>query len=413
MNNNPDNRLPPASDPEVENEYELIWHGQSRQVDVIHLIPHKLLMVAHDQPGQGKMRLRSGQILNSNENLTRRNGYNPDNPGEMNYQRYENAYDAIRGLAIIDQRYQELELPKLQAWQRDTQSLILFSMDLRQHKDLDPADLILEAMIGEMTALRDFFRDEEKVKARNTIAQMTLFDRLGRRNLGRLPPMGLAAKGAIGRRSRNVRHIGLHMKRRVVLLAEYLDQVCQLGERAALVATKALNCLAQPAYQHSRTRLAKMAAELDRQADILGMVYLRPFGPWSFDHSSDDLYEAAEQLNIGDWKASLLPLQRVRNSMFQMSLRRQMERLVFLLSRSVKLEAPWSIQAWIKAQKLLVGVRADITSINEEVAFRNPVLKKVRPNLNRALGVIASKEKGFLLKERQVFDLLKKACVSI
>ncbi|MBU1705371.1 hypothetical protein KKG19_01415 [Patescibacteria group bacterium] len=390
----------------------IIWRKQHVDLKLVVLIPDRLYLVAQDLLISDQV-LKSGEILVANKELTRRNGFDPSDAKQINFARYQNVYDAIRGLSMADKRYQAHELPANETWQEGLHELALMVTDLRPTNGYDPVSEIFLCMANALVAELRYLRDPDKMKAKEKTLLLVPMDKLGRHNPNRLPLRIFSAQDALARRRSKTRTIGLHMDLRVMVLADYLDLTFRVRDQTHLLAHRIFEN-GVSLRQASEARRQHVYQELMEQAQVLSGIYLRPFGPWSYRQTANDLSQAALLIAVGDMDPADVFLMRALYSMSLVTCRRALERLLLVVSRADKLKQTISTKAWLQADNILHYVREELSEVENNASFRNTkVLALMRQNLHAAMRAIKTDYPAEGQREKAVYQALKQACKAI
>ena len=391
---------------------KIIWQKEEAEVLLEVLWPNSLYIVANDTMVQQK-KLKEGEILVSNLELTRRNGYDVNDQEQINFMRYKNIYEVMRGLGVIQKRYDTFEIPLNQMWRDGLHELLLLTVNWQKIEEQDDPIADTFALLRDSLIRRDLFlRNEEKIKARQQTQSLEANDSLGRFNPHRLPLKIFSAQDVLSRRKDSTRKIAVKVDLRVMVLADYLDVVFQIRDQVELQVKKFLTM--KKKKKNSLVQKQQMISQILELSAILQNVHLRPFGPWSYRHSADDLAEAVIFLKTGDREAVDFFLQRVQYSMRLINCRRSLERVLFLLSRAKKLKMVFSERSWQQAVKVFLVVRIELNKISEKTYFRNEkILPLMRQNLHAAIRESHANYSLEGKKEKEVYKALKKACTIV
>jgi hypothetical protein len=318
-------------------QVDLVWHGKRLyRLDLFQLVQDRLYVVTENMKTHSG-RLLEGEILSANLRLTRRNGFNPNDPEQINYHRYRNIYEAMRGLGMARRKYDALEVPDLHVWKEGLQQLLIMVGDFTVGGGQDLAAEIFAAMVKEQAERQQWVEDPDKVKAYEQTIGLTLHDSRDRFNPGRLPLKIFSAKDALTRRQGKTRIIGLKMDGRVAVLAAHLVALLAKRDEIEVAVCRLLqnNRVFGPKFDAGL--LQRKAAAMEEYATTLFHIHTRPFGPWSFRHTAKDLVEAATFLRAGDQQAARVFLERIKAAMHLVYLRVQFERVLTVVSRAERL----------------------------------------------------------------------------
>lgn len=358
----------------------------------------------------GKIRFLEGDVLSRNLELTARNGFNPEVEAEQNFIRFHNSYDAKRGLAMVGTQGERVELPALESTEDEVSELALMAINLRGPQADEFLTLLFESVAAGTAARLDGVRNPHKVAVRERLTDLKVSPK--RRNALRLLRKLLEAERELIARKREQGEVSLSMDRRALIMATYHEKALGIAHRIERAVELTLGDKKIFGDQPVTAEIRKKADDMAAFVPQLRQVHIRPFGPWSYRHSADDLDGAAGDLREGNLPYAGTKLWRVRRSMGLVFLRRDAERTLTVLSRAVHTKTAICPEAWVQITSQLESVQSILRDESWEEGFRNKVLPHVREHLDKAIRASQSK-KGSQKRLKGTYTALKKALKAI
>lgn len=347
------------------------------QFELEELLPGRLYIVTHPYRN-GDLILREGEVLSRNLELSERLELDPKRQGDEVFLVYPDIYDALRGFLQIPRQYERVELPRLAAWKQTLRWVLELVWAM-----YDPAvdrEAEMKHTAGAVVNCEALVRNPLKMKARDKMIGVSLKDRLGRRNPGRLPPIFWSAEDLLKARGQFMRIIGRRIDERAWAAAEYLDRVFYLIDDCQRMVSQMLRNRVMK--EEGSDILARSAAKrLLETADIIGSVHVRPFGPHAFRHTARDLREAAQLLKERKVPEARQRLERCVRAMELLRWQRRLEEVIVALSafKDGKHTLPPE-----DLRKLIEEVAIIETALSEpgrEEGFTHPILPTVLGHL--------------------------------
>ncbi len=302
------------------------WYTISLRVVEIH--PSIFISVEDFPRGSEEFDILRGNIFVCNMKLTQSFG-DPADAKVRNFTKFRTMYAALRGLRGVPDRYNEIEIPALQEWNRTVGLLTVKSYGLHE---ATPEEIALyEAERMKAAAPHLYVVDDDKVAALQQTLSASHKDKRGRRNNTRLPLKWNAAKASLRARIRAARTIAGFMDSRVLALAMHIDEVYRVLDEVSVKTANLLSAAWAFGDKPNASKIRRQAETLPEYADPLESVHSRPFGPRSVHRIADDLRLVSAHFMVGAMEEGKGVLRRIERCLYILDVHRELEEILFLL----------------------------------------------------------------------------------
>lgn len=406
----------------------LVVYGEPVELTLEIVRSYRCYIVTEDVDLPEGKRLRRGQVLVRNLELTRRKGgTNADHTSHC-FQVYDGIYSAMRGRRHIFNNYDWVEIKRLDAWHTTLKWLLHTSWALPEREPELDAEYERRAL--EQAQAELFVRDDDKVIAQQrTAASAEIDERAGgkrkkpQRNTARLAPLIWSARDLVEHRVYRIGRIKRRLDSVMYALVFYIDRLFIFLDRCDDVIAE----LSLPPTTDADRPRAERAERYRKAADRLrnGERRLKEFAvrpvSRSLERSAGDYRRAADafeaaalalqagnrQTEIAKRDEAVSYLERTRRSLVLLTeFHRPLENAHYTVSRLVRLKIGLHPEDRASLVSLLKHLRYRLIEEKFDRDFERPFTKRVIGQVSVAVTELLSDKPDL----KAVKQALENAC---